>query len=170
MASFNKVLLMGNLTRDPQLRYLPNQMAVADFGVACNRRWKSPQGEDREETTFVDCTAWGKTAETINQYFRKGKPIFVEGRLKFDQWEDKQGGGKRSKLSVVVENFRFIDSKRDAAGTATDVNGGAEIEQQPRPAGPVARPQAAAPAAPASPDAAPPIAEEEHFKEEDIPF
>src|SRR3954465_14457413 len=108
MSNFNKVILMGNLTRDPQLRYLANQTAVADFAVACNRRWKGPNGEDKEEVTFVDVTAWGKQAEVINQYFQKGKPIFIEGRLKFDSWEDKQGGGKRSKLTVVLDNFQFI--------------------------------------------------------------
>ena len=99
MASFNKVLLMGNLTRDPQLKYLPSQTPVVEFGLACNRKFKSAQGEDREEVTFVDCSAFAKQAELINQYFTKGKPIFIEGRLKFDEWEDKQGGGKRSKLT-----------------------------------------------------------------------
>jgi single-strand DNA-binding protein len=116
MASFNKVMLMGNLTRDPQMRYLPNQTAVADFGLACNRRWKTPNGEDKEEVLFVDCTAWGKQAETINQYCQKGKPIFIEGRLKYDTWEDKNGGGKRHKITVVVEEFRFIGSRDGAAG------------------------------------------------------
>ena len=97
MANFNKVLLMGNLTRDQQLKYLPTtNTAVAEFGIAVNRKWKAPTGEDREEVCFVDCSAFGKTGELINQYFQKGKPIFVEGRLKLDQWEDKQGGGKRS--------------------------------------------------------------------------
>src|SRR5437763_12199096 len=115
MASFNKVLLMGNLTRDPQLKYLPSQTAVAEFGLACNRRFKTQTGEDREEVTFVDCTAFGKQAEVINQYCTKGKPLFIEGRLKFDSWEDKQGGGKRSKLTVVIENFQFIGS-RDGGG------------------------------------------------------
>src|SRR3954454_13621841 len=116
MASFNKVLLMGNLTRDPQLKYLPNQTAVVDFGVACNRKWKGPNGEDREEVTFVDVSSFGKQAEVINQYFTKGKPIFIEGRLKYDQWEDKQGGGKRSKLHVVIENFQFIGGRDGGAG------------------------------------------------------
>ena len=115
MANFNKVLLMGNLTRDPQLRYLPSQTPLVEFGLAVNRRWRTPQGEDREEVTFVDCAAFGKMAETINQYCQKGKPIFIEGRLKFDSWEDKQGGGKRSKLSVVVEQFQFVGG-RDGGG------------------------------------------------------
>src|SRR4051794_10866177 len=108
MASFNKVILMGNLTRDPQLKYPPSQTAVTEFGLACNRKFKTQAGEDKEEVTFVDCTAFGRTGEVINQYFTKGKPIFIEGRLKYDQWEDKQGGGKRSKITVVVENFQFV--------------------------------------------------------------
>ena len=119
MASgFNKVILMGNLTRDPQLKYLPSQTAVAEFGLAANRRFKTQAGEDREEVLFVDCSAFGKTGELINQYFTKGKPIFIEGRLKYDSWEDKQGGGKRSKLTVVVENFQFIGSKEGSGTTS----------------------------------------------------
>ena len=164
MASFNKVLLMGNLTRDPQLRYLPNQTAVVDFGLACNRRWRTPQGEDREETTFVDCSAFGKQAEVINQYCQKGKAIFIEGRLKFDQWEDKQGGGKRSKLSVVVENFQFIGSRE--GGGVPPMGGGEDMDQRP----PQQRPAAGRRPAPQQPPAQPPIGEEEHFKEDDIPF
>lgn len=163
MANFNKVLLMGNLTRDPQLRYLPNQMAVAEFGLAVNRRWKGPNGEDREEVTFVDCTAWGKQAETINQYCQKGKGIFIEGRLKFDTWEDKQGGGKRSKLTVVVENFQFIGG-RDGGG-APQGQGGGEYDQRPAPRQAPSRPQAQPQRPPE-----PPIGEEQHFKEDDIPF
>src|SRR5829696_626904 len=116
MASFNKVLLMGNLTRDPQLKYLPSQTAVVEFGVACNRKFKTAAGEDREEIVFVDITAFGKQAEVINQYFQKGKPIFIEGRLKFDSWEDKQGGGKRSKLTVVIENFQFVGGGEGGGG------------------------------------------------------
>src|SRR5215203_5810006 len=116
MASFNQVILMGNLTRDPQLKYLPSQTAVAEFGVATSRKFKTQNGEDREEVLFVDCTAFGKTGELINQYFQKGKPIFVQGRLKYDSWEDKQGGGKRSKLTVVVDNFQFIGGRDGGEG------------------------------------------------------
>ena len=108
MASYNKVFLMGNLTRDPQVKHLPSQMVVAEFGLAVNRRYKTATGEDKEEVAFVDCTAFGRQAETISQYCTKGKPIFVEGRLKFDTWDDKGGSGKRSKLTVVVENFQFL--------------------------------------------------------------
>jgi single-strand DNA-binding protein len=109
MANYNKVLLMGNLTRDPQLSYLPSETAVVEFGLAVNRRWKSREGEDREETCFVDCRAFGRTAETINKYMNKGRPIFVEGRLTFDSWTA-QDGSKRSKHRVTVENFQFVGS------------------------------------------------------------
>ena len=108
MASYNKVFLMGNLTRDPQVKHLPSQMVVVEFGLAVNRKYKTADGADKEEVAFVDCTAFGRQAETISQYCTKGKPIFVEGRLKFDTWDDKAGGGKRSKLTVVVENFQFL--------------------------------------------------------------
>ena len=115
MPNFNQVLLMGNLTRDPQLKQLPNGSSVVDFGLACNRKYRNAAGEDKEETCFVDCAAFGKQAEVINQYCQKGKPLFVEGRLKYDSWEDKQGG-KRSKLSVIVVNFQFLGS-RDGGGS-----------------------------------------------------
>ena len=123
MASFNKVILMGNLTRDPQLKYLPSQMAIAEFGIAMNRKFRTQAGEDREEVTFVDCSAFGKTGELINQYFTKGKPIFIEGRIKYDSWDDKQGGGKRSKLTVVVESFQFVGG-RDGGGGGGDESDG----------------------------------------------
>src|SRR5215213_8677844 len=130
MASFNQVILMGNLTRDPQLKFLPSQTAVAEFGVACNRKFTTQSGEQREEVTFVDCTAFGKTAENINKYFTKGKPIFIEGRLKYDQWEDKQGGGKRSKLTVHVNNFQFIGGRDGGGGGGYQGGGEASYEDQ----------------------------------------
>ena len=108
MASFNKVILMGNLTRDPELRYTPSGTAIAAFGIATNRRWKDQDGNQKEEVTFIDITAFGKQAEVIGQYFQKGKGIHMEGRLKFDQWDDKNTGQKRSKLGVVLERFEFI--------------------------------------------------------------
>jgi single-strand DNA-binding protein len=115
--NFNKVILLGNLTRDPELRHTPQtNMAVANIGLAVNRRWRDQGGEQREETTFVDCEAWGKTAETMCQYLAKGRPVFVEGRLKLDTWQDKQSGENRSKLKVVVENFQFVDSRPGAGG------------------------------------------------------
>lgn len=109
MANFNKIFLMGNLTRDPQLSYLPSQTPVVEFGLAVNRRWTGKDGTKKEETCFVDCRAFGKTAETINKYMTRGKPIFVEGRLDFDSW-NAQDGTKRSKHRVTVENFQFIGS------------------------------------------------------------
>jgi single-strand DNA-binding protein len=116
MANFNRVTLIGNLTRDPQLKQLPNQQTtVCEFGLASNRRFKSQSGEDREDVLFIDCAAFGKQAEVINQYCRKGKQLFIEGRLKYDAWDDKQTGGKRSKISVVVENFQFLGSRGDDA-------------------------------------------------------
>lgn len=107
MANFNKVLLMGNLTRDPQLSYLPSQTAVVDFGLAVNRRWTGKDGEKKEETCFVDCRAFGRMAENINKYLVKGRALFVEGRLQFDSWTA-QDGSKRSKHRVTVENFQFL--------------------------------------------------------------
>ncbi len=115
MPNLNKVMLMGNLTRDVELRHTANNTAIAKFGLAVNRRWKSPEGEQREEVTFVDCEAFGRTAEVLSQYLAKGRPVFLEGRLKLDQWEDKEGQ-KRSKMLVVVEGFQFIDSKPGGAG------------------------------------------------------
>ena len=107
MANFNKVILMGNLTRDPQLSYTPSQTAVVDFGLATNRRWTGQDGQQREETCFVDCRAFGKPAETINKYCRKGRLLMVEGRLTFDSWTGKDGA-KRSRLRVTVESFQFL--------------------------------------------------------------
>ena len=107
MANYNKVMLMGNLTRDPQLSYTPNQTAVVDFGLAVNRRWKGQDGSQRDETCFVDCTCFGRQAENINKYLSKGSGVFVEGRLTFDSWTG-QDGTKRSKLKVTVENFQFL--------------------------------------------------------------
>lgn len=115
-ASYNKVLLMGNLTRDIEVRHLPNtNTAVANIGLAVNRRFRTAEGENREEVTFVDCEAWGRTAETMSQYLKKGRPVFIEGRLKLDQWQDKDGGN-RSKIKVVVESFQFIDGPGGGEG------------------------------------------------------
>ena len=115
MASYNKVILMGNLTRDPQLSYTPNQTAVVDFGIATNRRWKGQDGTQRDETCFVDCRMFGKRAEVINKYCKKGNPLFVEGRLTFDSWQG-QDGSKRSKLRVTVENFEFMGKGSSGGG------------------------------------------------------
>lgn len=171
MASFNRIVLLGNLTRDPQLRYLPSQTPVVDFGMACNRRFKDSQGQDREEAMFIDCSAFGKQAEIINQYCQKGNLLLVEGRLKLDTWEDKQGGGKRSKHAVVVENFQLMPRRDGAAGPAAP--GGAEGSEAP-PAPQQRRPMPPrAPAAqqpPAAQQQQPPYDEQPQFKEDDIPF
>ena len=121
MSNFNKILLMGNLTRDPQLSYLPSQTAVVEFGLAVNRRWKSKEGEAREETCFVDCRAFGRTAENLNKYMSKGRPLFVEGRLTFDSWTA-QDGTKRSKHRVTVENFQFLPGTSGQGARQTNQN------------------------------------------------
>lgn len=159
--NFNKVLLLGNLTRDPELRYTPNNMAVTTLGIAVNRRYKGPDGELKEEVTFVDCDAWGRTAEVISQYLTKGRPIFIEGRLKLDQWQDKDGGN-RSKLKVVVENFQFVDSKgADGGGAGGGASGGSR--GQPRPANNAGPKSAEQPQPQRTPEFEP-------IGEDDIPF
>ncbi len=112
MASYNKVILIGNLTRDPELKYTAKGTAITMITVAVNRRWKNEAGEWQEDVTFVGVDAFGRQAETIGQYLKKGRSIMVEGRLKLDQWDDKATGQKRSKLGVVLENFQFMDSGR----------------------------------------------------------
>jgi single-strand DNA-binding protein len=155
MASFNKVILMGNLTRDPELRYTPKGMAVAKVGLAVNRTWRSESGEQKEEVTFVDVDIWGRTAENVGQYMRKGSPILIEGRLKLDQWDDKQTGQKRSRLGVTAETVQFLSS-----GNRAGAEGGA-----PAPAPAAARPRPATPP-PAGADAdSPPPPEDD-----DVPF
>jgi single-strand DNA-binding protein len=149
MANFNKVILAGNLTRDPELRYTPKGTAIAKFGLAINRTWKNEAGETKEEVTFVDIDAFAKSAELIGQYFKKGKPILVEGRLRLDTWDDKQTNQKRSRLGVVLESFQFIDSRPDGGSQG---NGGQ------RPA------RAVAPPPEPGPEAEPPAVED------DVPF
>ena len=167
MANYNKVILMGNLTRDPQMRYLPSQTPVVDFGLAVNRRFKTQSGESKEETTFVDCSAFGRTAEIINQYVHKGNMLFVEGRLRYETWEDKQGGGKRNKLSVHVENVQLMPrSTAPRVAVAVVVKSNRHLaarrivrRSRDRPA-----PQQSAPA----PEQ--PYGDEQQFQEDDIPF
>jgi len=129
MANFNRVILIGNLTRDPQLRYTPSQMAVCDFGVATNRQWTSKDGQKREEVTFVNCTAWGRQAETIQKYLSKGRPIFIEGRLTYSQW-DGPDGKKRSKLEVTVERFQFLGSAEGAGGAGGTAQPSRDLQRQ----------------------------------------
>jgi single-strand DNA-binding protein len=152
--SVNKVFLMGNLTRDVELKYTPSDQPVANIGIAVSRRYRTREGEDREETTFVDCEAWGRTAEVMNQYLAKGRPVFVEGRLKLDQWEDRETGKSRSKLRVVVENFQFVDSPGGGGGGGGGGRGG----NRPQPAG-ASTGQPASGGGPHEP-----------VKEDDIPF
>jgi len=130
MADLNKVMLLGRLTRDVELKHTPSNMAVAQFGMAVGRKWKTPTGEEREETAFVDCSAFGKLAEIVSQYAGKGKQVFVEGRLKLDQWEDKQSGQKRSKLSVVAENVILLGGKSDGDDAKASRPGGISAKPQ----------------------------------------
>ncbi len=170
MASFNKVMLLGNLTRDPQLRYLPSNQPIVEIGIACSRKFKTATGEEREETTFVDCTAFGRQAEVINQYCTKGRPLFIEGRLKYDTWEDKTTQAKRSKLSVVIETFQLLGGRDGPGGARSGGSEGGEGEGQP--SGAPARGPGRAPAQrpPARPQNDAPFDEGQQFKDEDIPF
>lgn len=120
MANFNKVILAGNLTRDPELRYTPKGTAVARITLAVNRSYQSEGGEKKEEVSFVDVDIWGRQAEVISQYLKKGRPLLVEGRLKQDTWEDKNTKQKQSKLKVVLESFSFIDSNRPENGVPSE--------------------------------------------------
>jgi single-strand DNA-binding protein len=154
MANFNKVILAGNLTRDPELRYTPKGVAIAKITLAINRTWKSETGEMKEEVTFVDVDAFGRQAEVVGQYMKKGRPFLVEGRLKLDQWEDKNTHQKQSKLKVVLEGFSFIDSKGADGGASPDAT-------RARPAASTPAPGTAA--APAEPEAPEP-------EQDDVPF
>ena len=116
MASLNKVMLIGNLTRDPEVRYTPKGTAVTDIGLAVNRSYSTEGGDRREETTFVDITLWGRQAEIAGQYMKKGRPIYVEGRLQMDTWQDKQTGQNRSRLKIIGENFQFLGGRDDSGG------------------------------------------------------
>lgn len=157
MASFNKVILMGNLTRDPELRVTANGNSICKIGLAVNRVFTTKDGERREEVTYVDVDAFGKQADVINKYMRKGRPIMVEGRLKFDQWESE--GQKRSKLGVVLEKFEFLGGRDD--NDSGNSGGGYEKSSPPARSAPVA-PTPAAPAANFS--------NENDTLDEDVPF
>jgi len=150
MASFNKVILVGNLTRDPELRYTPKGTAIAKIGLAVNHKWRSESGDLKEEVTFVDVEVWSKTAENVGQYMRKGSPILIEGRLRLDTWDDKQTNQKRSKMVVVGETVQFLGSPRGGAE-------GTPAEPSSRPA----RPKSSEP--PSDADGPPP-------EEDDVPF
>jgi len=154
MASFNKVILVGNLTRDPELRYTPKGTAVVRLGVAVNRTYRTESGELREETTFVDVDAFGRQAEVIAQYFRKGRPILVEGRLRLDQWEDKVTHQKRSQIRVVLESFSFVDSRGDQIAGTSPAPAASQISSSTPPAE----------------EPPPPIPEDEGLEEDDVLF
>jgi single-strand DNA-binding protein len=156
MANFNKVILAGNLTRDPEMRYTPKGTAVVRIGLAINRTWKTETGETKEEVTFVDVDAFGRTAEVISQYLKKGRPILMEGRLRYESWDDKQTNQKRSKLGVVLENFQFLDSGRSGDGASGE---GSRTRSTAAPAAP-APASAEAPAEPEPPQ----------HEEDDVPF
>jgi single-strand DNA-binding protein len=151
MASFNKVVLVGNLTRDPELRYTPKGTAIAKIGLAVNRVWTNEAGEKKEEVTFVDVDVFGRTAENVGQYMRKGRPILIEGRLKLDQWDDKQTGQKKSKLGVVAETVQFLGSPAGEGGAP-------------------AAPRAARPAPAAAAPAAEPVEGDGPPESDDVPF
>ena len=123
MSDFNKTYLMGNLVRDPEMKSLSGDNKVVNFTIALNRQWNGPEGQKAEEVSYIDCVAFGKKAETIDKYFSKGRKIFVEGRLKQDKWEDKTTHKMQSRIMTIVENFHFVDSKRDIAETIPEVAG-----------------------------------------------
>ena len=136
MASFNKVILLGNLTRDPEVRYTPKGTAVTELGMAVNRVYTAENGEKREETTFVDITLWGRTAEVAGEYLKKGRPVFIEGRLQLDTWDDKQSGQKRSKLKVVGESLQMLGGRPGAGGGGGGEDEGSAAPRSSRPAPP----------------------------------
>lgn len=149
MSSFNQVILLGNLTRDPEIRYTPKGTAVAEIGMAMNRSYTPEGGERREEVTFVDVTLWGRTAEVAGEYLKKGRQVLIEGRLQLDTWDDKQSGQKRSRLKVVGENLHMVGGRPGAGGGGDPeegMSGGGERPgNRPRPSAPPPRPAASEP-------------------------
>ena len=144
MASFNKVILVGNLTRDPQVKYTTGGTAVTEIGLAVNRRWLDKQSNQwKDETTFVDITLWGRTAEIAGEYLAKGRPVLIEGRLQLDTWDDRESGQKRSKLRVVGENMTMLGGKGDNPGGGGGGAGGGSAGRS----SPANAPKNAAPAA-----------------------
>jgi single-strand DNA-binding protein len=165
MANLNRVLLIGNLTRDPELRVTPKGTAICQFGLAISRSFKDESGQTREEATFVDIEAWGKQGELIAKYCTKGRPLFVEGRLRFDQWEDKTTQQKRNKLKVVLENFQFLGGREGGApGAGGPASGGedAGVDQT------YERPASPPPRAPGGGRPAP--APQHDINDDDVPF
>lgn len=153
MRGFSKAIIAGNLTRDPEMRTTPSGASVCSFSVAVNRRFRTASGENQESTSFIDCTAWGRTGETISQYMHKGSPILVSGRLDQRSWDDKNTGQKRSRVEIVVEDFNFIGGEqRDGGGSYGGGNA------------------ASSNAAPAAPEVAPTDIPDEEIDISDIPF
>lgn len=159
MASLNKVMLIGNVTRDPELKYTPKGSAVADLGLAINRTYTNQSNEKVEEVTYVDVELWGRLAEIAGEYAKKGRPVYIEGRLRIDSWEDKTSGQKRSRLKVVGENLQLLGSRE--GGGRSSGGGGDDYGDESAPPRPAAPRPASRPAAPARP----PIEEDD-----DIPF
>jgi single-strand DNA-binding protein len=155
MANLNKVMLIGNLTRDPEVKHTPSGKIVAEFGLAINRTWTNDQGQKQEDTTFVDVTFWGRQAEFAQQYLTKGRPVYIEGRLQLDSWDDKETGKKRSKLRVVGETFQFLDSKPGG--------GGGSYSERPKQ-------QSSAPQRSGSPQGASAAPAQDFQEDDDIPF
>lgn len=164
MASLNKVMLIGNLTRDPDIRYTPKGTAVAELGLAVNRRYSGEGGERREETTFVDITLWSKLAELAGQYLRKGRSVYIEGRLQLDTWDDKQTGQKRSKLRVIGEEMQFLGGRGDSE-PGSSRGGGEEYESRSEAPRYSQRPQGRP-----APPPKPPVDPDLDVEDDDIPF
>ena len=158
MANLNKVMLIGNLTRDPELRHTPKGTAVSEISMAINRVWNNDQGQKQEETTFVEVTLWGRQAELAQQYLTKGRPVYIEGRLNLDTWDDKETGKKRSKLRVIGENMQFLSSGTGAGGGG----GGGSSERSSQASTPPQRSNSAQGASAASAD--------DYQEDDDIPF
>jgi single-strand DNA-binding protein len=148
MANLNRVLLIGNLTRDPEVRYTPKGTPVTEIGLAVNRIYSGEDGEKKEETTFVDVTLWARQAEIAGQYLKKGRPVFIEGRLQLDTWDDKQTGQKRSRLRVVAENIQLLGSRQEGEGSSSS----APYRRNPTASAPPARPEPRDPDLDAEPD------------------
>ncbi|HEX8296189.1 MAG TPA: single-stranded DNA-binding protein [Chthoniobacteraceae bacterium] len=165
MASLNKVMLIGNLTRDPEIKYTPKGTAIADIGLAVNRNYTTESGEKREEVTFIDVTLWGRVAEIVGEYCKKGRPLFVEGRMQLDTWDDKASGQKRSKLKVIGENIQLLGGREGAGGPGGggggQGGGGGDYEQ---------RSSSRPPGKAAPPPKRPPADPDLDAPEDDIPF
>lgn len=160
MANLNKVMLIGNLTRDPELRYTPSGKAVSDISLAINRVWNNDQGQKQEDTTFVDVTLWGRQAELAQQFLAKGRGVYIEGRLQMDSWDDKETGKKRSRLKIVGDNLQFLPDGGRSGGAAPQQSGG----------GYAPRAQSAPPSRSGPPQGASAASVDDFQDDDDIPF